>query len=207
MLNELTLLEPQVRDPFYGWTSVLHERVQACYECLLFHVHLIGVRVFFTFGQRIMDLNDGGRGLRHRGKKTFIRERGKITKYARHAWNATQAAALILKAVLQLTVLSQMGKDDTCSHLMGCKSWNETWESEGKVLPLLSIDNRYTSCLERKQHACGVFGLALSVAGITNVTLKNKQAGTWSAVNSKHQICNEQYASPLILLCNSYTSF
>lgn len=103
-----------------------------------------------------------------------ITERGKITKYARHASNVTQATALILEAVLQLTVLSQMGKDDTCSHLMGCKSWNETSESEGKVLPLLSIDNRYTSCLERKQHTCGVFGLALSVTGITNVTLKNK---------------------------------
>lgn len=107
-------------------------------------------------------------------KKTYIRERGKITEYACHAPNATQSTALILKAVLQLTVLSQMGEDDTCSHLMGCKCWNETSESEGKVLPLLSIDNRYTSCLERKQHTCGVFGLALSVTGITNVTLKNK---------------------------------
>lgn len=43
-----------------------------------------------------------------------------------------------------------------------------------RALPLLSIDNRYTSCLERKQQTCGVFGLELSVTGITNITLKNK---------------------------------
>lgn len=67
--------------------------------------------------------------------------------------------------------LSQMTKDDTDWNLLVCKCWNETSKSEGKVLPLLSIDNRYTSCLRRKQQTCGVFGLDLSVAGIEKPTL------------------------------------
>lgn len=88
--------------------------------------------------------------------------------------NVTRATELIWKPVLQLEVLSQMGKNDTQSHLMGRECWNETSKSESRVLPLLSIDNRYTSCLERKQQTCGVFGLELSVTGIANVTLKSK---------------------------------
>lgn len=76
-----------------------------------------------------------------------------------------------VEPVLQLKGLSQMSKDDTDWNLMGCKCWNETSKSAGKVLPLLSIDNRYTSCLRRKQQTCGVFGLELSVTGIVNLTL------------------------------------
>lgn len=56
-------------------------------------------------------------------------------------------------------------------------SWDTNVEmkhqNQSRVLPLLSIDNHYTSCLERKQQTCGVFGLELSVS-ITNITLKNK---------------------------------
>lgn len=42
---------------------------------------------------------------------------------------------------------------------MGCRK--ERSKSDRRVLPLLSIDNRRTSCLERKQQTCGVFGLVV----------------------------------------------
>lgn len=50
----------------------------------------------------------------------------------------------------------------TCRHFMGCKK--ERSKTDSRVLPLLSIDNRCTSCLERKQQTCGVFGLQSVIA-------------------------------------------
>lgn len=44
----------------------------------------------------------------------------------------------------------------------------ERSKSDSRVLPLLSIDNRCTSCLERKQQTCEVFGLQASLAALTN---------------------------------------
>lgn len=152
-------------NPFYGWTFVLHKRVQICYECLLFHLHQTRPHFFLTFG--VIDLNDSRRGLQHPQKKEL--EAKKSLFFSSESSDATFCTDV--EPVLQLKGLSQMSKDDTDWNLMGCKCWNETSKSAGKVLPLLSIDNRYTSCLRRKEQTCGVFGLELSVTGITNLTL------------------------------------
>lgn len=172
MAQWLTLLEAQMWNPFYGWTSVLHKSVQVCCKRFLLHLWRMRPHVFLTFSHGVVDLNDRRRVLRRqeirmnktqtKKKKCHPRFGPKLGWLERLHWRRT--------SFYSWRGLSQMSKDDTDGNLSVRKCWNETSKSEGKVLPLLSLDNRYTSCLRRKQQTCGVFGLDLSVTGIEKPT-------------------------------------
>lgn len=166
-----------MRDPFYGWTSVLHKSVQVCCERFLFHLCQMRPHVLLTFSHGLVDLNDGRRVLQRQETQIDKTQRkNKIKCQPCFGWKSGDPSGCADGEPLFAVEggLSQMSKDDTDCDLSVCKCWNETSKWEEKVLPLLSLDNRYASCLRRKQQTCGVFGLGLSVTGIERTTFYDK---------------------------------
>lgn len=155
-------------DPFYWWAFFLHESVQTRYKGFLLHLHLIGPRFFPMLGRQVVNFNNTGRSLAFGSKKKKNR-RFFYFSFSLLKKKKTHLTALYRNLIYSWTHDIMDGKEDKESSQKQ-KCWNETWKSESRVLPLVSIDNRYTSCLERKLQTCGVFGLELSVNGDMNVT-------------------------------------